>query len=120
MKSILILLLGASALALTSAADQPLEDYLTASLLQLKKEMPAGIPDLEIPPMDPLPLPEISKTGSEEMIEYFFVMKDMESAGLSTFDPRSLTVVDGQLEIRFVPSLVCLVLQITLQEYMIV
>lgn len=87
-------------MALTSAADQPLEDYLTASLLQLKKEMPAGIPDLEIPPMDPLPLPEISKTGSEEMIEYFFVMKDVESAGLSTFDPRSLTVVDGQLEIR--------------------
>jgi len=94
-----ILLLGA-ALAVAVAADQPLEEYLTASLLKLKKEMPAGIPALNIPPTDPLPLPEISKEGSLELIEYSFLMKDAEATGLSTFDPRSVSVVDGQLEIR--------------------
>jgi len=99
MKSAIIMLLGA-AVALTVAADQPLEDYLTASLLQLKKEMPAGIPDLDIPPMDPHPLPDLTEQGSNDLIEYSFVLKTVAAAGLSTFDPRTVSVVDNQLEVR--------------------
>merc|ERR1712002_1372236 len=93
------MLLGA-AVALTVAADQPLEDYLTASLLQLKKEMPAGIPDLDIPPMDPHPLPDLTEQGSNDLIEYSFVLSTVAAAGLSTFDPRTVSVVDNQLEVR--------------------
>jgi len=78
-------------------ADQSLEDYLTASLLQLKNEIPAGIPDLDIPPMDPHPLPDIEETSTTDLARVTISAKHATATGLSAFDPRSVTVVDNNV-----------------------
>jgi len=96
-----LLLLAATFLTAADAADpSSLEEYLTASLLRLKKEMPAGIPDLDIPPMDPHALPDIEKKLVNHLATLDFVLKDVTAEGLSTFDPRAVVVTDDQLQIR--------------------
>lgn len=88
------------ALLSCAAADEGLEDFLTASLLKLKKEMPAGIPSLGIQPMDPFPLPDYVERLHSEMLDLGISMQNAEAAGLSTFDPRSVSIRDHQVQIK--------------------
>jgi len=93
-------LFAAAFVAITATAtDQSLEEFVSASLLQLRQEMAAGIPQLEIPPMDPHALPDAEKQISNKMASLSFRLKDVTSTGLSTFDPRSVSIVDEKLEI---------------------
>jgi len=86
-------------LAVTAAADQPLEEFLSASLLELKKEMPAGIPALDIPPMDPYPMPNLYANWTNSLANVSIDLTEGWANGLSTFDPREVSAVDEKLEI---------------------
>jgi len=85
-----------------ASSDSPLSDSLTSAMLQLKKEIPAGIPDLDIPPMDPHPLPEMKESLKTEVADITISAENVVVSGLSTFDLRSVTVGDddGSLEME--------------------
>jgi len=110
MKSVNALLatvaLAVVATAATAAAanddDKKMADFLTAALLQLKQEMPAGIPDLNIPPMDPHAMPDVTKDFQNSISKVTFALKDVSATGLSAFDPRSVSVSadGGKVEIN--------------------
>merc|ERR1719434_597861 len=98
--------LAVVATAATAAAandeDKKMADFLTAALLQLKQEMPAGIPDLNIPPMDPHAMPDVTKDFQNSISKVTFALKDVSATGLSAFDPRSVSVSadGGKVEIN--------------------
>lgn len=80
-------------------SSDPLEDFITSALISLKKEMPAGIPDIDIPPMDPLRLPEIQEELKTELGDVSVVFEVASASNLSDFDVRFVSAVGDRLEL---------------------
>merc|ERR1711872_312879 len=107
MKFLNAFFMAAAFVAITATtADQSLEEFVSASLLQLRQEMAAGIPQLEIPPMDPHALPDAEKRIANKMASLSFRLKDVTSTSLSTFDPRSVPIknADGSADVAVMDS----------------
>ncbi|PAA59740.1 hypothetical protein BOX15_Mlig021288g1 [Macrostomum lignano] len=81
-----------SAVARTFSDDEneSLNQYIKALLENLKEEMPNGIPDLNIPPLEPLHLPEIYADIEEGMAKVRLHMLDLLIEGLSGFVVREV------------------------------
>jgi len=90
MKVLLVLMfLG---LTSASASANPLEDYITSSLITLKYTMPSGIPELNIPAMDPLGLPGIQESIKMPLGQVDLSLDYVAAWNLSNYDVRFVAV----------------------------
>lgn len=74
----------------TEDENESLNRYIKALLENLKTEMPNGVPQLGIPPLEPLHMPEILTDIQEGMAKIRLHMLDLVISGLSSFVVREV------------------------------
>lgn len=74
----------------TEDENESLSRYIKALLENLKEEMPKGIPELNIPPLEPLHMPEINADNTEGIANIRLHMLDLLIQGLSSFVVREV------------------------------
>jgi len=69
-------------------ADESVNDFIRATLLNLKGQMPTGIPELHIPVLDPLGIPTIDEHIKEGAADVKILVDNLKIDGLSKFETR--------------------------------
>merc|ERR1711892_1448145 len=87
-----VFLILTTVLSLTSARavrDDNLDAYLRQILELLKAQMPGGIPDLGIPPLDPLQIPHFDISPIEEdIVKVTIEIDNLVISNLATFETK--------------------------------
>lgn len=76
-------------------ADDSVNDYLRATLENLKGQMTTGIPDLKIPVLDPVSIPTIDETVNEKAATLKIKVDNFQIKGLSKFETQ---MIDADLQ----------------------
>eukprot|EP00091_Calanus_sinicus_P015441 TRINITY_DN33694_c0_g1_i1.p1 TRINITY_DN33694_c0_g1~~TRINITY_DN33694_c0_g1_i1.p1 ORF type:complete len:140 (-),score=52.67 TRINITY_DN33694_c0_g1_i1:325-744(-) len=89
MKVVLLLIAALSATAARAVRDDNLDAYLKEILELLKAQMPAGIPELGIPPLDPFEVPHFDIGPIEEdIIKVTIEIDNLVIKNLATFETK--------------------------------
>jgi len=76
-------------------ADESVNNYIRAILQNLKAQMPSGIPDLQIPILDPLSVPTINERVKEGVADIKILVDGLKIDGMSKFETQK---VDADLQ----------------------